>query len=696
MAQRTGRLLATGGLVAALCLAALLPATAWAAAGWGTQSSGTGSDLNAVTFAGASHGLAVGAAGALLFSSDGGATWTVGSSGTAHDLNAAAFSGATDAWAVGAAGTLLSSTDGGASWSGPASGTIHDLSAVTFGDAAHGYVVGAAGTLLVSTDGGATWSPGSSDTGQDLSGVAFADATDGWAVGAAGTIVHTTDGSTWAAQTSHTTQDLHAVAFTDATDGWAVGAAGTIVHTTDGGLTWAAQASGTLQDLHAVAFADAAHGWAVGAAGTIVDTTDGGLTWAVQASSAPVATDLSGLAVAADALRGSAVGAAGTMLRTLDGGVADSTFPATTATGLQATRHAGWRNQAQTVSLAASDSGSGVAAVYYTVDAGSRQTYKGAFSVSGAGSHVVSYWAVDLVGNTETAHSGYVNIDTAAPACVAVANVKVARGKLATFSYRINDPAPSCGTALVKIAIYRGHKVVKTIRLTGVAENLKRACTYRVHLANGSYTWVVTATDAAGNAQRVVGRRGLSVVTWVIHNTADVQRCLIALRYLPSGAVSGTDDYRTEQALMAYQAWNGLVRDGRDGPKTRARLEVGTSPRPRRESATGHYAEVFRSLGVLLCVNNGKLVRVVHCSTGRPSLPTPAGHFSVYMKAIAWWTTEYLDWMPYASFFHAGDAIHGFPDVPAYPASHGCVRISMPEAPWVYGFMNYGAAVIVY
>jgi hypothetical protein len=217
-----------------------------------------------------------------------------------------------------------------------------------------------------------------------------------------------------------------------------------------------------------------------------------------------------------------------------------------------------------------------------------------------------------------------------------------------------------------------------------------------VRLANGSYTWSVTATDAAGNAQRARGRRGLSVVTWVIHNTADVQRCLIALRYLPAGAVSGVDDYRTEQALMAFQAWNGLVRDGRDGSRTRARLEVGTSPKPRRESATGHYAEVFRSLGVLLCVNNGKLVRVVHCSTGRPSLPTPAGHFSVYMKAIAWWTTEYLDWMPYASFFNAGDAIHGFPDVPAYPASHGCVRISMPEAPWVYSFMNYGAAVIVY
>jgi hypothetical protein len=182
----------------------------------------------------------------------------------------------------------------------------------------------------------------------------------------------------------------------------------------------------------------------------------------------------------------------------------------------------------------------------------------------------------------------------------------------------------------------------------------------------------------------------------VIQTTADVQRCLAALHYLPQGAVSGVDDYRTQQALMAFQAWSGLARDGVDGHKTRARLEVAAPPKPRSESATGHYAEVFRSLGVLLCVNNGKLVRVVHCSTGRPSLPTPAGHFSIFLKALDWWSTTYLDWMPFASFFSGGDAIHGFPDVPAYPASHGCVRISMPEAPWVYTFMYYGAQVYVY
>ena len=68
------------------------------------------------------------------------------------------------------------------------------------------------------------------------------------------------------------------------------------------------------------------------------------------------------------------------------------------------------------------------------------------------------------------------NIDTGRPVCVAVADVQAARGRLVTFSYRINDPAPSCGAAAVKITIYHGRKIVKTIRVASVAENLKRTC----------------------------------------------------------------------------------------------------------------------------------------------------------------------------------------------------------------------------
>jgi hypothetical protein len=457
---------------------------------------------------------------------------------------------------------------------------------------------------------------------------------------------------------------------------------------------WTPQISGTASGLTGVSFSDASHGWAVGAAGTILVTTNGGDTWASQ--TAPAGTpDLAGVTFAG-AKRGWVVGASGTVLRTLSAGVPDVTAPVTKTTGLQTDGHSGWRNAAQTVTLKPADAGSGVAATFVVVDGGAKQPYTGPFVLAAPGSHAVSYWSVDLVGNVETTHTGYVNIDTGRPVCLAAANVKARPGTLVRFSYRVKDALPSSGKAAVKITIYRGHTVVKTIRLTGVRVNARRFYDYRVNLAHGTYTWVVTAKDLAGNTQAKAGKKQLRVVTWVIHNTADVQRCLAALGYLPHGAVSGVDDYRTQQALMAFQAWNGLSRDGIDGRKTRVKLENATPPTPRKESAKGHYAEVFRSLGVLLCVSDGKLVRVVHCSTGRPSLPTPAGTFSVYLKSLDWWSTKYLDWMPFASFFSGGDAIHGFPDVPAYPASHGCVRVSMPEASWVYTFLYYGAPVFVY
>ena len=177
---------------------------------------------------------------------------------------------------------------------------------------------------------------------------------------------------------------------------------------------------------------------------------------------------------------------------------------------------------------------------------------------------------------------------------------------------------------------------------------------------------------------------------------ADVQRRLIQLKYLPSGAVTGKADYRTSQALMAFQAWNHLTRDGVAGVQTRKKLATASAPTPRPESASGHYVEVYRSLGVVLCIDGGTLVRAVHCSTGRPGLATTAGTWSVYIKSTRFWSKEYSSWMPYASFFHNGEGLHGYGEVPAYPASHGCVRLPMPEAPWVYQFAYMGATVYVF
>jgi lipoprotein-anchoring transpeptidase ErfK/SrfK len=52
-------------------------------------------------------------------------------------------------------------------------------------------------------------------------------------------------------------------------------------------------------------------------------------------------------------------------------------------------------------------------------------------------------------------------------------------------------------------------------------------------------------------------------------------------------------------------------------------------------------------------------------------------------------------WLPYAFYFNQGIAFHEYPDVPPYPASHGCVRVPAPEAKKVYRFAALDTVVIV-
>ncbi len=97
----------------------------------------------------------------------------------------------------------------------------------------------------------------------------------------------------------------------------------------------------------------------------------------------------------------------------------DTQGPQTVATGLQTDNESGWRSASQIVGLTPSDAGSGIATTYYTVDGGARQTFTTSFTVSGSGSHRVTYWSVDNVGNVESPHAGYVNIDTTPPVTAA-------------------------------------------------------------------------------------------------------------------------------------------------------------------------------------------------------------------------------------------------------------------------------------
>jgi len=93
-------------------------------------------------------------------------------------------------------------------------------------------------------------------------------------------------------------------------------------------------------------------------------------------------------------------------------------------------------------------------------------------------------------------------------------------------------------------------------------------------------------------------------------------------------------------------------------------------------------------------VEDGEVVRVIHTSTGSFGR-TPTGDFRVYVKSIYSWSVPFHVWMPYAAYFHGGIATHQSPDVPSYPASHGCVRLPEGEADRVYRFVDVGTPVSV-
>jgi photosystem II stability/assembly factor-like uncharacterized protein len=493
-------------LLVALSVLLILPSGAFAAGGgWQAETAGTTQNLSGIVSTDDAHGWAVGDGGTIVFTQDGGATWTAQTSNTTQNLHAVVFCDGAHGWTVGDGGTIVFTQDGGATWTAQTSNTTQNLHAVVFCDGAHGWTVGDGGTILGTTDGGTTWVSHASGTAVALNGIYFRGPDTGWAVGDGGTILKTGDGgATWTQQTSGTTQNLHALAFADRNHGWGVGDGGTILATTDGGATWIAQTSGVTQALEAAAFVDSARGWAVGAGGTLLHTSNGGATWAAQISN--MSESLGGVAFA-DAERGLICGAAGTTLNTTDGGILDTTPPLTTATGLSADGWSVWCNSSQTVTLYAGDAGSGIAATYYTVDGGLQQTYQTPFLVSAPGSHRITHWSLDWAGNLEAKHTGYVNIDTARPVCRALRNSRAWTGRVARLAYRIDDPPPSCGKASVTITIYRGHKPVKRIRIARVLVNHDLAYAFTVGLRAGSYTWVIQATDIAGNEAKPVSAR---------------------------------------------------------------------------------------------------------------------------------------------------------------------------------------------
>lgn len=182
-----------------------------------------------------------------------------------------------------------------------------------------------------------------------------------------------------------------------------------------------------------------------------------------------------------------------------------------------------------------------------------------------------------------------------------------------------------------------------------------------------------------------------------------LQRDLNAAGYW-LGTPDGTYGHLTEQAVMALQKSAGLTRDGVAGRKTLDALAEGTLPP--LPSGPADRVEIDLERQVLLVVRGGSITYVINTSTasgetyisrGQPAVAvTPTGTFRVG-RTFRGAEVAPLGTLYSPRYFYGGYAVHGSGSIPAYPASHGCARVSNPamDMIWDEDLMPVGSPVVV-
>ena len=173
-----------------------------------------------------------------------------------------------------------------------------------------------------------------------------------------------------------------------------------------------------------------------------------------------------------------------------------------------------------------------------------------------------------------------------------------------------------------------------------------------------------------------------------------------------TGGANGVFGPLTQQAVWAFQKINGLNRSGVVDDATRIAFRTAQRPTPR--STSGYVAEVDKGRQVVIIANNGHTNWVFNTSTGTDRMytfeghqylaDTPTGHF-VMNRQIDGVRVGQLGTLYRPKYFHPdGIAFHGYPSVPPYPASHGCVRLSNAAINFVWdaNIIPLGTAVWVY
>ena len=135
-------------------------------------------------------------------------------------------------------------------------------------------------------------------------------------------------------------------------------------------------------------------------------------------------------------------------------------------------------------------------------------------------------------------------------------------------------------------------------------------------------------------------------------------------------------------------------------------------------------ARTVKNFGAVIVIRRGsnelryyrgaKLLRKFGVATGQAIYPTPTGTFSIVdMQLNPWWRPPDSDWAKgldpippgpgnplgtrWMGLSAPGVGIHGTPDDTSigYSASHGCIRMHIPDAEWLFYHVKLGTPVVI-
>jgi len=250
----------------------------------------------------------------------------------------------------------------------------------------------------------------------------------------------------------------------------------------------------------------------------------------------------------------------------------------------------------------------------------------------------------------------------------------------------------------VTVRIWRGHKLIKQVRVKPKPTHTKKTARFSVHFEpdRDGYVQVFAVHERTEQQRKLVARTPLSVVAPTAGPgsrspfVALLQQRLAAVGY--ATPQTGVYDSLTGLAVLAFRKVNGMPRTTTLTPFIVDRLLRGVGGFKVRYPQHGRHVEANLGWQVLALIDKGRVVRAYTTSSGKPSTPTVLGNFRFYMREPGTNSHGMVD----STYFIRGYAVHGYAEVPTYAASHGCLRVPIPDAYAIYSWIHIGDQIDVY